>query len=171
MRASELRREALKAHLAKSHQPQSGSLLGELLGVSRQIIVGDISLLKAQGLPIVSTPTGYLLVRESQSNLFTQLVECSHSGEDIKKELFAIVDCGVTVKDIKVKHPLYGFITAPLEISNRIEVKKFLKRMKETNAMPLSALTDKIHFHTLEADSEEKIAEAIKSLRAKGIVK
>jgi len=171
MKASVQRREAIKAHLETHRQPQSGAALGQLLGVSRQIIVQDISILKASGLPIVSTPNGYLLVRESDSPLFTRLIECTHSSSDIKKELFAIVDCGVTVKDVKIKHPLYGFITAPMEISNRNEVKNFLKRMKETNAVPLSVLTDQIHFHTLEADSEEKINEAIKSLKTKGFVK
>lgn len=166
-----MRRAAIQKQLEAVDAPQSGTSLGKLTGVSRQIIVQDISILKAGGLPIVSTPTGYILVKDQAAPRFSRIIESCHDAEDIEEELFCIVDCGVVVKDVKVKHPLYGFIAAPMEISNRSEVRAFLKRMKETNAVPLSSLTEKNHYHTLEADQEAKLDEAIQLLQTRGFAK
>lgn len=43
--------------------PVSASVLAARFSVSRQIIVGDIALLRAGGLDIAATPRGYLLPR------------------------------------------------------------------------------------------------------------
>ena len=55
------RREAILQKLAASREPVSASALAGQLGVSRQIVVGDVALLRAGGARIDATPRGYLL--------------------------------------------------------------------------------------------------------------
>ena len=81
-------------------------------------------------------------------------IACHHSGEDTQKELFAMVDCGCTVVDVIVEHPVYGQLTAPLALSSRYDVEQFIHRMKTSHAQPISALTGGVHLHTLFCPSE-----------------
>ena len=46
---AEQRRSRISARLHESHQPISATALARELGVSRQIIVGDVALLRAAG--------------------------------------------------------------------------------------------------------------------------
>ena len=80
------------------------------------------------------------------------------------------MDYGVTVKDVKIEHPLYGDLTASIMVSNRIDVQNFLHKIKETNANLLSNLTSGVHIHTLQAQSETAIEQAKQSLRKAGIL-
>ena len=57
------RREAIKTYLEQSQMPVSATALASQLSVSRQVIVGDIALLRASGAPIEATPRGYVLSR------------------------------------------------------------------------------------------------------------
>ena len=57
----EERRKQLLNILSSSNNPVSGGTLAKELNVSRQIIVQDISLLRANGSNIFSTYKGYLL--------------------------------------------------------------------------------------------------------------
>lgn len=59
MKAEE-RRRAIAKTLTAEH-PVSATALAGQFSVSRQIIVGDIALLRAAGLDIVATPRGYKL--------------------------------------------------------------------------------------------------------------
>ncbi|MCI2048027.1 MAG: HTH domain-containing protein, partial [Faecalibacterium sp.] len=58
MHAAE-RREAIRKCLAEAQKPLPASALAEQLGVSRQIVVGDVALLRAGGFAIDATPRGY----------------------------------------------------------------------------------------------------------------
>ena len=58
---TETRREKIKEMLQKTDHPVTASSLAEHFSVSRQIIVGDIALLRASGLQILATPRGYLM--------------------------------------------------------------------------------------------------------------
>ena len=58
---AEERRETILKLLRQSAQPVSASTLAGQLSVSRQIIVGDIALLRAGGADILATPRGYCL--------------------------------------------------------------------------------------------------------------
>lgn len=60
---SEARREALAERLRGAEGPLSAAALARELNVSRQVIVGDVALLRAGGLDITATPRGYLLPR------------------------------------------------------------------------------------------------------------
>ncbi|UCZ54276.1 transcription repressor NadR [Bacillus shivajii] len=165
----EERRKKVLSLLKERTYPQPGSALGEELNVSRQVIVQDISLLKAKNIPIMATNRGYVLADEDESTMpYQRLVVCSHAPEETKDELFLLVDQGVIVKDVKIEHPIYGDITASVMVSNRKEVQQFIDNIKQTGASYLSELTNGLHLHTLEAKSEQDLEDGIKALREHG---
>ena len=92
------RRTEIIRILQESEAPQSGTALGEMLGVSRQIIVQDIALLRTSGYEIISTNRGYVL-HESNANP-RRLVKVRHSPERIEEELNLVVDLGGCVEDV-----------------------------------------------------------------------
>ena len=55
------RRTKITQLLSKADKPVSATVLAAQCGVSRQIIVGDIALLRAGGLAVLATPRGYIL--------------------------------------------------------------------------------------------------------------
>ena len=57
----EQRRTEIRRMLQQSQQPLTGTALANALHVSRQVIVQDIALMRAEHLPILSTNKGYLL--------------------------------------------------------------------------------------------------------------
>ena len=103
MRGEE-RRSALMDILRASVGPVSATALAEHLGVSRQIIVGDVALLRAGGENIAATPRGYICTRETCA--LRRTVACSHSAEQTGDELRIFVDNGCTVVDVIVEHPV-----------------------------------------------------------------
>lgn len=141
------RRQMIASRLAESSQPLSAGSLAQELSVSRQIIVGDVALLRAGGLDIIATPRGYLLPRGAAG--VTCTLACRHTALQMEEELNAIVDQGCTVLDVVVEHPIYGQLTGPLRLSSRYEVAQFVARCREEEAAPLSQLTEGVHLHTL----------------------
>ncbi|AWE08162.1 transcription repressor NadR [Lysinibacillus sp. 2017] len=166
----EERRHELLALLKNAKQPLTGADLAKHTNVSRQVIVNDMNLLKARNEPIVATSQGYIFMHNMQQTRFERKIVCMHSSEQTKEELFMLVDCGVTVENVIVEHPVYGEITASIMVSNRIEVEHFVKRVNETNSLYLSALTDGTHLHVISATSEENLDLAEKKLREHGIL-
>ena len=122
MTASE-RRQQIARLLSASQAPISATTLSQELGVSRQIIVGDIALLRAAGQEITATARGYVI--PAQNGLLRRIA-CIHSAEETRDELDAMVDCGCTVVDVIVEHPVYGQLTAPLHLSSRLDVDQFM---------------------------------------------
>ena|SRR5690625_351934 len=157
------RQKYILKQLKTSNQPITGNSLSQLTNVSRQVIVQDISILKAKNEPIIATSQGYLYIKD-QPLTVQHIIAVNHSPKETRKELYTIVDHGVTVKNVIVEHPVYGELTASIMVSSRAEVDQFLERVEETNATYLSVLTDGIHLHTLEADTMEKIEGACKAL-------
>ncbi|MDL4841651.1 transcription repressor NadR [Aquibacillus rhizosphaerae] len=164
------RRSLILQWLKENNRPMTGSDLANKTNVSRQVIVQDISLLKATNEPIIATSQGYLYLKKSNKELFQKVVACKHTPEQTKKELYLIVDQGVTVKNVFIEHPVYGDLEASIMVSNRNEVDQFIQRVEETKAPYLLQLTDGIHLHTLEADKEEKLELAFKVLKEEGII-
>lgn len=162
----EERREYILSLLKNNERPFTGSELSKLTQVSRQIIVGDITLLKAKNEPIIATSQGYLYLQQSKPLLFEKIVACNHPPEKTEEELNLLVDHGVTVKDVKIEHPVYGDLTASILVSNRKEVEQFMKKIKKTNATYLSQLTSGFHLHTLTSSSLESLEQAEKALKA-----
>ena len=150
----EARRAKLLALLRQSHEPRSGSELARELGVSRQVIVQDMALLRARtGLEILSTYRGYLLGRDAAP--CRRVFKVRHSAADTRRELQAIVDLGGRVEDVFVFHKVYGVVRGALRIASRREIDAFLERLQESSSEPLMRITDDFHYHTVAADSEE----------------
>ncbi|MCU9612365.1 transcription repressor NadR [Caldibacillus lycopersici] len=165
------RQNLIISTLKKAKTPITGSEFAKITNVSRQVIVQDISILKAKNEPIVATSQGYIyLNEEAGKELETMVIVCQHSPEQTQEELYRIVDHGVSVKDVIVEHPVYGDLTASIRVSNRKEVDQFIQKIHETNSSYLLTLTDHLHLHTLEADSREKLLAACKDLLAAGIL-
>ncbi|WP_407269587.1 transcription repressor NadR [Radiobacillus sp. PE A8.2] len=164
--AGDKRRQFILSLLKERNQPITGGELAKLTNVSRQVVVQDISLLKAGQEQIIATSQGYLYLQDNQQqNTYQLTVACSHTPENTRKELELIVDHGVTVKNVFIEHPVYGDLTASIMVSNRIEVDLFIKKVQATNAPYLLQLTeDGVHLHTLESDSEDKLQSAYNSL-------
>lgn len=159
------RRDAILARLGGTHTPVSAAALARELGVSRQIIVGDIALLRAAGQEITATARGYVI--PAQNGLLRRIA-CTHSAEETRDELDAMVDCGCTVVDVIVEHPVYGQLTAPLHLSSRLDVDQFMKRMD--GAAPLSQLTGGVHLHTLSCPDETAYEHLLQLLRQRGFL-
>ncbi len=163
----EERRSKLLQILKASSTPITGSDLSKQTNVSRQVIVGDITLLKARNEPIIATSQGYLYMHTTgQTQLFERTVACQHEPSRTEEELYLLVDLGVTVKNVTIEHPIYGDLTASMMVSNRKDVQAFLTKMVDTKASYLLELsTDGIHLHTLSAPSEELLDEAEAALK------
>ena len=84
------RRQRIWEELRRTDHPISATALAERLGVSRQIIVGDVALLRAAGAEIAATPRGYMPRQSHQGLLRT--VACCHGAQEMETELNAIVD-------------------------------------------------------------------------------
>ena len=164
MRAEE-RRQAIREILQQSDQPLSATALANCFSVSRQVIVGDIALLRASGADISATPRGYVILT-SPVGLIHQIPCQHHSVADMEAELNIMVDHGCTVLDVIVEHPIYGQLTGPLQLSNRYDVAQFIARGPQL----LSALTEGIHLHTLSCPSEDAFIRVQNALLAAGIL-
>ncbi|MCM3002631.1 transcription repressor NadR [Priestia koreensis] len=167
----EQRRTLILEWLQTEGVPLTGSELSKRTNVSRQVIVQDISLLKAKNEPIIATSQGYLYMQTpDQKGRYEQIIACQHGPETADRELFLLVDHGVRVRDVIVEHPIYGELTASIMVSTRKEVEAFLEHVKNTNASYLSQLTDGTHLHTIEADTPKKLQEACAALRKEGFL-
>lgn len=165
----ETRRWNIVQLLADSDRPMSGTELARTFGVSRQVIVQDIALLRAINKNILSTNKGYILYDPKDSlNRAKRSFTVCHSDAQIADELYTIVDYGGTVLDVVVEHEIYGQITVDLLLKKRVDVDEFVKKLQENQARPLNLLTGGHHIHTVEAEDEAALDAIAAALRAKG---
>ena len=150
------RRQELLSRMRHSSTPLSGAALARDFGVSRQVIVQDVALLRAEGHDILSTNRGYLCQTSSGA---TRVVRVLHSDEDIAEELNTVVDFGGTVLDVFVVHTVYGE-----------QVQDFVSDIRRGRASPLKNLTSGYHCHTIRADSEETLDLIEAELARKGFL-
>lgn len=162
---SEERRQAILDILHAAGGPVSAGTLAGRFSVSRQIIVGDIALLRAGGMEIDATPRGYKLGLDTG---LERVVACVHDADGLEPELLAMVDNGCTVIDVVVEHPLYGEITGQLSLSSRYDVAQFVEKSRD--ATPLSALTDGLHLHHLRCPDEGAYERVCKALDRLGVL-
>lgn len=160
------RRNAIYQVLS-ADKPVSATALAGRFGVTRQVVVGDIALLRAEGRSVIATPRGYIIPAPDG---FLRTIACVHNAAQTRDELNAMVDCGCTVIDVVVEHPVYGQLTAPLAISSRYDVEQFIEKMTSASASPLSALTEGIHLHTLSCPDEEVFDHLRDKLREMGML-
>ena len=163
-----VRRKKILDILKKSGQPVSGSRLSSETGVSRQVIVQDIALLRAGNEKIYATPKGYVLSSESGSKRVRRLFMVRHTRDEIKDELTTIIENGGKVLNIIIPHDVYGQLTADLIIESAEDIETFYSRLINSRSGPLLQISDGIHIHTVEAASNRILQNIERDLREKG---
>ncbi len=101
------------------------------------------------------------------SKMYERKIVCVHTAEQAEDEMFTIVDCGVTLQNVIVEHPVYGEITASMMVSNRLDVQKFIEQVNETQANYLSVLTNGTHLHVISAPTIQQLDRAEQLLTSK----
>ena len=151
------RKQELLALLEQSKEAINGQSLAEQFGVTRQIIVQDIALLRADGAQIISTNRGYIYKNSDDNSYAHRLFKVNHTVNEMEEEFLAIVDNGGRIKNIMIDHPVYGEIQTLLKLTCRRDVRHFLKQATSSDFRPLSELTNGVHFHLVEADSQQDL--------------
>jgi len=167
---AELRRNEIRKMLQNTDKPVSAGAFAAAFSVSRQIIVGDIALLRASGLDIQATPRGYCLPKTEKVPAVKHQIACRHSVQDMQTELYTIVDEGCTVVDVIVEHPIYGQLTGMLSLSSRHDVDSFMDHCRKQDAQPLSLLTEGVHLHTILCPDEAAFERVKQKLGEKGLL-
>lgn len=162
------RREGIHQYLIQAKGPVTATALAKLFNVSRQVIVGDIALMRAANMRILATPRGYLADQDRKSAALIRTIACRHTLADMAEELNTIVDHGAGILDVIVEHPVYGQITGQLQIFSRFDAESFVHKIRERQAPPLSVLTDGVHFHTIACPSEAVYERILNDLGEKG---
>ncbi len=163
------RRKQVLEILHRTAEPVSGNCLGEILDVSRQVIVQDIALLRAKGVEILATPQGYMLNRKSIDRP-RRVIAVKHDPNSIEEELRIIVNLGGKVIDVSVEHPIYGEIKGMLMLGSMADLEEYMSKYRLSKAEPLSALTGGVHLHTIEAENEHSLDRIIAELKQKGFL-
>lgn len=164
------RRKSIASILAGASGPVSASALAERLGVSRQIVVGDIALLRAGGSEIRATPRGYLAESRATAG-YTGLLACIHTDEaGLRAELYTVVDNGGVAEDVIVENPLYGEISGRLQIASRYDADIFVQKARTEPDSLLSRLTGGVHLHTLRCPDEETFLRIRAQLAGQGLL-
>ncbi|AYD39055.1 transcription repressor NadR [Clostridium fermenticellae] len=160
------RRKYIEELLNKSDEPQKGHVIAEKLGVTRQIIVKDIAILRAEGKKVIATPDGYIIPRQD-NNLVRKVIAVSHKPADIEDELETIIKYGGIVEDVIVEHKIYGEIKAMLMLKNFYDIENFMINVNKYNSEPLLILTGGLHLHTISAENHGIIKNILKELKIK----
>lgn len=165
MNGEERRKKLL--HNLSNHQAVSGADLAKRLGVSRQVIVQDIALLRTSGKKIVSTNRGYRLEDDTQPSRVFKLY---HTPDRCEEELNLIVDYGGRIEDIFVYHKVYNVLKAEMNVRSRKDVAQFMEQIRTGKSSLLSMVTSGYHYHTISADTEEDLDDIQAQLEQHGFL-
>lgn len=163
------RREEILRILGESEDCISANQFAERFGVTRQIIVSDIALLRANGHPIAATRRGYQLERSAPQGRLESIL-CRHNSDQVLDEFYAVVDNGGCVVSVVVEHPVYGEISAGLNIRSRYDAGEFVRRMQSANAAQLSDLTGGLHIHMIRVPDQDACDRIVSELRRLNIL-
>lgn len=162
------RRISILKQLKESDKAIKGVLLASQYNVTRQIIVKDIAILRAEGNLIIATPDGYILNKQNEG--IRKIIAVSHNEDRLVEELDIIIKYGGTIEDVIVEHPIYGEIKGLLMISSLHDLNNFISKYKANEAKLLSLLTNGVHIHTIITDNEESMNLILKELKEKGFI-
>lgn len=162
------RRRALRELLRSRADPITGTELAEQFGVSRQVIVQDMAVLRAAGEPLLATPRGYVAHVARGNGQRQAVVAVQHAPEQTEDELRLLIGAGVTVVDVAVEHAVYGELRGGLMIRTAADVDAFLQRLRASGAGYLSNITQGVHLHTLEAPDDATLVRAKEALAGRG---
>lgn len=165
MKAEE-RRELIYRELAAAGGAVTAGALSLRCGVSRQVIVQDIAVLRAAGRDIISTSRGYVLNTPKARRVF----KCRHGVDGIVEECSLIVEAGGRVEDVFVNHRVYGTISSPLALSTKTHVEELYRSLAAGASKPLMSVTDGYHYHTVSAESEDLLDKIEEILRGRGFL-
>lgn len=163
------RREKIKMDLMKSMMAIKGSDLAAKYKVSRQVIVQDVALLRANGEQIISTADGYVYF-SYHMNLPKRVFYVHHDEDEIEQEFDAILGNGGTILNVFINHPIYGDLVAEMVIGSQGKKEEYLEKARATEFKPLMSLTDNYHYHTVEATTEEQLDRIEAALRKIGVL-
>ena len=167
----DVRREQILQMLKQQGFPMSGTTLAKHFRVSRQVIVQDIALMRAENHRILSTNKGYLFRTEEQTNTQPKRVfHVKHSTEQVLDEFMTMIELGGKVLDVAVEHELYGQIRVDLLIETAQDARDFYNRLISCKDNPLKVLTDDCHYHTVAAPSEKLLDLIQQELEEKGFL-
>ena len=167
----EERRIMIMQKLQETDTPLSGTALAKLFHVSRQVIVQDIALMRAENYGILSTNKGYLLRTEKTENTQPKRVfYVKHTSDQVLDEFQTVLELGGKILDVAVEHEIYGQIRVDLLIETPADAAEFYEKLSNCRDNPLNILTDNCHYHTIAAPSD-KLLDLIESeLRNKRIL-
>ena len=162
--SGEERRGKIIQALKNSDKAVSATTLAKEFDVSRQVIVQDVALLRANGKNIFSTNRGYLIQEDEET---TRVFKVQHEDDEVEKELTTIVDLGGTVEDVFVYHKVYGVLRAEMNIKSRMDIRNY---MEEIRSSLLKNVTSGYHYHTVRAERVEILDMIQEELQKKGLL-
>lgn len=166
--SSKERREDILKLLNEKEKAVKGSSLAKQYGVTRQVIVKDIAILRASGANIIATPDGYTIMKKD--SYIRDIIVTRHNEDKIREEIEIIIKYGGVMEDVIVTHPVYGEIKAMIMVRNLNDLNKFMERCKSEHSVPLSVLTKGSHMHTISAMDKETLGLIKRELKEKGFL-
>lgn len=166
---SQARRKEIMRLLEDAEGYITAQKMADKFGVTRQVIVSDIGVLRAGGNKIVAAKSGYCIDR-MDDGMITDSIVCRHSAEDTLKEFYIVLECGGIICNVIIEHPIYGQIGADLNIRSRSDADAFVLKAKASKASQLSELTDGLHIHTVKVPTQEAYEEMRRRLSEAGIL-
>ena len=165
------RRNRILRLLKEQNIPLSGTALAQRFQVSRQIIVQDIALMRAESIPILSTNKGYIIrAAASVPQQPKRVFFVRHDTDQILEEFTTVLELGGRVLDVAVEHELYGQIRVELLIESKQDALDFVQRLALCHNNPLKVLTGDCHYHTVAAPSEKLLDLIEQELKSKGFI-
>lgn len=164
----ENRRTKIIEKLSENTKPISGRSLAKEFDVSRQIIVGDIALIRAQGINIVATNSGYVI--EDNKSAKSADIRIKHRPEDFFDVLCTIVDEGASISELYIEHDVYGVVRATADVKSRADARILAERTFESSHAPLYELTGNVYFLKVEASADVVLIRVQRALHEKGYI-
>lgn len=161
------RRAQITELLSQSESAVSGTKLARQFGVSRQVIVQDIALLRANGYDIISTNLGYVIQKDTMCE---RVFKVCHTNEEEQEELELVIDLGGIVKDVFVYHKVYGIVRADMNIRSRRDINSYIQKLQTGKSSSLLNITSGYHYHTIQAESEEILEQIFRALSQRGFL-
>ena len=165
--SGEERRGKIIQALKNSDKAVSATTLAKEFDVSRQVIVQDVALLRANGKNIFSTNRGYLIQEDEET---TRVFKVQHEDDEVEKELTTIVDLGGTVEDVFVYHKVYGVLRAEMNIKSRMDIRNYMEEIRSGKSSLLKNVTSGYHYHTVRAERVEILDMIQEELQKKGLL-
>ncbi|MCZ2492112.1 transcription repressor NadR [Dellaglioa carnosa] len=161
------RQENIKEQLYNNANAISANQFAQQFKVSRQTIVGDIALLRAQGEQILASFNGYTY--DQEPNKIIKMIVCKHRVDRVQEELELLIRNGAEVQNVTINHEIYGELSGTLLIKTENDINEFMTKLNGHKGRLLSELTAGIHTHLIKVASEESFAKIQQELFDAGL--